>query len=253
MYPLRNPAEQVSSWTSLGIKLPKDLAQAVATYEAVRWTETEYPATFDVEAVTAENAEAQIRALAEQLTLSRGTEQGGSGLSVLGIAKQQILSGVSRQVLALARAALPEAIRQLSKPFDAAAKSYVEAVNQLPAEITAESLLNAGAEVVAAYGKAQEHAGYLGTIDAWVSSTGHLTGGVGRDMEVTLRILRPEHQGQVIELDEAHRINANQALSSLNPVWYTAAKLGVEFGINTLREADQLRRDLASRQKLVSS
>lgn len=69
---------------------------------------------------------------------------------------------------------------------------------------------------------------------------------ITKDAEVVLRILRPSTALELIELDRAASSLSNPTVYALNPTWLTAARLGVEFGINTLREAAELRTNLSA-------
>lgn len=97
-----------------------------------------------------------------------------------------------------------------------------------------------------AYADAQREAGYLNLVSSWVASSRNLPGQAG-DPGSVLSILRPRTAEQLAELDKAHRNthNTNPTLAALNPVWFTAARVGVEFSINTVAEAALVRADLA--------
>lgn len=245
-------ADGVSRWTALGIKLPKDLAKAVELFEAVRYVEVGHAPTFDIATVTPANAEDEIRKLADQLVLSTGQGENGSGLSPLGKAKQLVSEQAARQVLAQARAAVPEAIKQLSVPFEKAAVAYRDAVSVLPGEIDSDTLLTAGPDVVSAYRAAVDAAVYLSSVSSWVASTANLSGFLAREVEAILRVLRPQNALQLAKLEEAKRLKANRALSALEPVFVAAVRHDVDFGINTLAEAAELRRSLALRPQALA-
>lgn len=71
----------------------------------------------------------------------------------------------------------------------------------------------------------------------------YVLGIIPKHMEVVLRILRPESHLELTKLDAAHPItNVDRTRVELNPVFLTAAQLGVEFEIHTLREAADLRK-----------
>ncbi|MHA7662380.1 hypothetical protein [Mycolicibacterium sp. HS_4_1] len=253
MFDQKSIAENVSRWTGLEIKLPKELASAVEVFEALLWTEVSYQPVFDADDVTPANAEDKIRRFAEELALSGST----GGLSLLEDAKRRAIEAKARIVNALARVAVPEVIEQLTPTFNEHANAYIEAVKKLgpsvPIELdnphqlkfTAENLVSWGAEAVAAYGTAQQEAQYLNRISNWVANTSHLAGFVSKDMERTLRILRPTTMRELIKLDAAAN-NQDPTLAAIDPVLFTAAKLGIEFGINTLTEASSIRESLES-------
>lgn len=228
MYDPRAIAIGVSRWTGLGVELPKELAGAIETFEALLYTEVEYPLTFDEAGVTAANAESKIRELAEELTIQQ----------VIAEAKTKAVNEVARRVIRLARAAVPDVIEQLTPEFNERAEAYQAAVSKLPEELTAETLVAAGADAVTAYGQAQQEAHYLNGISSWVAGTGPL--GFGNVMYPVLRILRPTSPMELIKLEEAHQQPANPTLAPVNPVLYRAARMGVEFGINTLTECAEI-------------
>lgn len=241
-------ADNVSRWTSLGIKLPKALTKALETFEAVRWVEIERAPGLDITKVTPENAEAKIRELADELTLSMNLVPvvGGNGASVLEEAKRRYTDAAARSVLGEAGAAVPGIIEQLSPEFDRHAAAYADAVAKLPTDLTADSLVRAGGDAVIAYAEAQREAAYLNGVSNWVAETRHLPGHSGAP-EPALRILRPASVVQLTKLDEATWKQVNQTVRAIDPVLYAAVRLGVQFGINTSREASQIRSSLAIR------
>ncbi|WP_255245959.1 hypothetical protein [Mycobacterium persicum] len=234
----------------MGVKLPKELTKAIEVYEAIRWTEVGHTPVFDLAAVTPDNAEAKIREFADQLALSVPvTEHNGVSVSVMEAAKRWAVNDAATAVYRLAGSAVPSVIEQLTPEFAKHARAYVEAVAMLPDEITAETLVSAGADAVQAYAVAQSEAAYLNKVSSWVAGTRELPGHTS-DPNPTLRILRPVSAFQLIKLDEAHHEQSN-TLRAIDPVFVVAARLGVEFGINTLREAGEIRSALAIRpQKL---
>jgi hypothetical protein len=237
-------AESINSWSGLGIKLPKNLAAALEVLNAVRYTEVGHPPRFDVASVTVDNAEDVIRDLADQVVLATPHESGIARLSALQQAKAQVLQGCASRAILLARAAVPDAIKQLTPRFDAAAEQYAEAVAKLPDEITEGALVRGGTAVVEAFGLAEGAAAYLDAVSGWVISTADIAGIRDRDVEQVLRVLRPETHVQLVKLDEARLLPADPALKALNPVYAAAVRLGVQFKIHSLPEAAALRREL---------
>lgn len=232
-------ADGVSSWTGLGVKLPKDLEKAIELFEALKYTEVGFYNAFDLDKVTPANAAAKIQEFAEFRALAWSEHS----LSPLEEAKRHAVDLAARRVNAFARQAIPGVIEQLTPQFDKHVAAYTDAVSKLPEDVTAETLVAGGAAAVKAYGDAKGHAGYLGQIDSWVANTGYVVGVVPKLMEVVLRILQPVHVGQLAKLDEA-RLNQDRILLAINPVWYTAVREGVPFRIQTLRDATKLRTDL---------
>lgn len=96
-----------------------------------------------------------------------------------------------------------------------------------------------------AYMTAQTEAAWLNQVSSWVAGTRGLPGFAGLDVAVALRILRPADVLQLAKLDAAQcKYNVDPTLQSLNPVFYTAAREGIEFGINSLRECAEIRQSL---------
>jgi len=189
MFEPKELANNVSRWTGLGVKLPKELADSIAVFEALQWTEVGHAPVFDIEAVTPKNAASKLRELADQLVLS---EVPGGGLSVLQKAKMQAVDAAAQVVRSWGVHAIPEIISQLTPQFDEHVEAYVEAVGKLPEDITAEMLVSAGADAVTAFSDAQREVGYLNEIDGWSAQTAALLGIIPKHQEVVIRILQPE-------------------------------------------------------------
>lgn len=235
-------AESVSRWTDLGgVELPADLKQALATFDAVRWVEVGHAVPFDLADVTAANAEEKVVEFAHRLipALKAGAR------TPLEEAKSLMLAEAARAVVFKAGAAVPDVIEQLTPEFDEHAAAYVAAVDLLPETVDSDSLVQSGVGAMTAYASAQAEAAWLNRVSSWVAGTRDLPGFAGHDVEVGLRILRPSDALQLARLDAIQYTNVNLTLGALDKVLYTAARLGVEFGINTLREAAELRESLA--------
>lgn len=242
-------AEGVAGWTALGVKLPKALAKSLDIFEAVRRTQVDYQPVFELSKVTADNAEAMLREFATQLlpALPLVDVIGGRGQSVLSAAKARAVELAARAVLQEAGAAVEEVINQLSPTFAEHAGAYAEAVAKLPADVDDRALVNAGPEAVAAFAVAQGHAGYLSAVSTWVANTRNLPGHALQPDAVT-RILRPETAEQLAKLDAAQRKPANSTLAAIDPVLFVAAREAVVFGINSLREAADIRRAIEAHE-----
>jgi hypothetical protein len=243
-------AESISRWASLGLTLSKDLAEKIAIYEAAKYTEVSYPVRFDLDSLRVDNAEEMIRDYAEQLAFSTGQGEGGSGHSLLERAKREAVDLAARQAVGAAREFIPEAIEQLTPGFEGAAEQLVESVDRLPRDITSDSLLAGGSAVVDAYGLARSAAERIDSISLWVAQTGALSGIPAKAQEVVLRLLEPRDVGQLHQLDAAHQLNANPAVSAIGALYLVAARIGGVgiFQIHTLSEATQLRRQLTRPQ-----
>jgi hypothetical protein len=230
-------AHQVSYWTGLGVRLPEELTNAISVFEAIRYADVSYQPAFAIEEATPENVEELIYDFAERIALQ--ASQGG-GWSALEGAKRHALEEAARKVNKVALPAVPEIIEQLTPDFDKHTAAYVAAIAQLPEEISPETLLEAGPDAVTAYGVAKSEAVHLDKVSSWVASTAALAG----ITETTIRILRPSSALDLIKLDTAHRTPSDPVVAAIDPVLFTAARRGVEFAINTLHEARELRESL---------
>ncbi|MGV9945287.1 hypothetical protein [Rhodococcus aetherivorans] len=252
MYDNISTAKAVSRWSNLGVKLPKELTTAIEVFEAILWVETGHAVEFNLADITAANAEEKVVEFANRLVpaLKAGDHPGRSPLDE---AKRRMLDAAARDVLAKATAAVPVVIDRLTPEFDKHAEAYTTAVAALPDIVDSDSLVQAGAIAVTAYATAQTEAIWLNKVSSWVAETRDLPGFTGLDVDVPLRILRPADAVQLTKLDAAQYTNVDQTLGALNKVFYTAAREGIEFGINTLSECAETRRTLAITPQNISS
>lgn len=240
-------AEAVSRWASFGVKLPKDLAKAVADYELIKWTEVVRRPVFEIEGLTEKNVEARIGAYAQRLAL--GTS-GGPGLSALERAKASALEDAATQVRNYAAHYLGDAIEQLQPKLAAVADAYCSAVEKLPDDLTSENLIKAGPVAVQAFSDAQALAKSIDRFDDWAVSATRLQSG---RVDVVLRLLTPAHIGQLTRLEDAYATQASGVLAAVDPLWFTAARLGVPFEIHTGLEAQALRKVLSTAQPMFAN
>jgi|GEM_PF-2287835 hypothetical protein len=240
-------ASAVASWTSLGVKLPKQLAAAIDVYEAVKYVEVGYPVEFDLSAVTPQNAEAMVHDYAARLVPSLSVIDGRT--SALHEAKLRALGAAANQVVVLARSAAGEVAKLLIPEFNQAATEFAEAVQALPEDLTPESLVKAGAAVLAEYHRAVEAQKRIAAVDSWVASLDGIPG-LAAEHPIELRVLRPA-TGQLQALARVRDLprRERELFGQLNPVWVTAARKGIEFGPNLPREAA----DIAARTRALAT
>src|SRR5690606_30168833 len=127
----RTSAEAVTRWPSLGVKLPKNLTDAIEVYETLLWIETGHVPVFDLSKVTPKNAEAKLREFASELasTLPTVPTPGGAPQSVLDTAKRVAVDHAARAVSSAAVEAVPEIIEALTPEFEKHAAAYADAVS----------------------------------------------------------------------------------------------------------------------------
>lgn len=237
--------DSITRWTGLDIKLPKQLATAIETYDAIRYAELGHRPVFDLAGVTAANAEAKIREYADQLlpTLGLVKRVGAVDVSVLGVAKQDAVNAAAREVLTQAGAAVPEIIKQLTPRLEKAAAEFATAVELLPDDLSDTALVQAGPAVLAAYQDAVATQAVLTEIDNWVASLATMAiQGLAGPVDPVMRLLRPADASQLMRLD-----NARGSFGRLAPHYVVAAREGVEFGLNTPQEAARLRADIEAK------
>lgn len=233
--------DSIADWAGLGIKLSPELAKAVALYEAIRWTEVGHGFDIDIAKLSPGDVETAIRDFAQHIITA---ESGRALLSPLGSAKLRMtrMSGV--HIIQIARQFAPEARDQLAVEFDNHAQAYIDAVQKLPEELTSESLVAAGPEAVAAYSVAQSEVAHLRQVSRWVSDVRGIPGLGAGDVDPVLNVLRPSDIGQLHRLDAALHVNADPVLDRIDPVFATAAREGIEFGINLPSESQRIRAEL---------
>jgi hypothetical protein len=239
-------AHRLSNWTALGIKLPKALSNAFDIFEALRYAEVERPVSFDLASVTADNAEQKVREFAEKLMPTRAIDR----FSTLAEAKRQALYLAARDMVAKAGAAVPEIVKQLTPDFDRAATEFTEAVKLLPDNVTSEALVSAGPAALEAYQAARSASAAIAGVDEWLSSLEEIPGLASERLPL-LRVLRPATNGQIYRLEQARDARVDSAHERLNKVYVEAARLGIEFGINTPREAVELRNSIHAKAQVV--
>ncbi|CAA0127420.1 Uncharacterised protein [Mycolicibacterium vanbaalenii] len=170
-------AKQISRWTNLGIELPDELTAALDRFEALQYVEVGHRPTFDLESVTAENAEEKVREFAKVLAnhIPMRLEDGVSA-SVLESSKSWALNAAAIALKRTAAQSVPQIIDALEPEFEEHAEAYAEAALALPETITSDTLVKAGPDALAAYGVAKEEAAYIGGISSWISQTSDITG-----------------------------------------------------------------------------
>jgi hypothetical protein len=235
-------AASVANWPAvLKTKLPKPLQAALDRLDAIRWVEVGHRPQFDLAAVTDSNAEALIRAYAEQITLSSDLMQppgGGGGQSVLNVAKNQAYDLAASEVLREAGSAVPELLAAAKVEFDKAVNEFITAVDELPDEVTAEVLVQAGPSTVERYQTAKAAQARIAEFDAWLAALSDVPG-YGGQAEPLLRVLTPTTLQDLHELEKA---KGKPGL--LNPVLVQAVKANVAFTLNTPKQAAQIREAL---------
>ncbi|REE72182.1 hypothetical protein C8E05_1570 [Rhodococcus wratislaviensis] len=238
---------RIANWTStLDVKLPKSLDDALAAYDALRYVETGHEPVIDPTKLKAAGVAAEVERVAKELSVNAHLEE----------AQQRIAGQLESRIIREAAAAVPSVLDQLTEKFDAQAARYVAAAVKLPLDLTSESVVETrDAEVLAALGEATEAAGFLEKVDNWLESLGELPGySTNPNYEPVLRVTAPDDYKPLYALREAHqaRHTADTLLQSVGPVYFAAARNGVEFKMLTPDESTQLLQDLEDGKPLTA-
>jgi hypothetical protein len=235
----------ITNWPgSLGVKLPKALADKIEVFDAVRYVETAHAVIVDTSSVTTKNADDAVAEPASRL-LPAQSEPGKR--SALDEAKSAILNQLGVEILREASQALPDVIEQLRPGFELAVSSFTEAVQNLPEKLTSEALVAAGPSAVNEYQNARDAASIIASLDSWLAELINLPAYAGLQTSPALRVLSPANQGELAKLRAAHDSrNADPLETELGKLYLCAAREGIEFGLNTPAESAQIRQTIES-------
>ncbi|MBA8960137.1 hypothetical protein JOJ86_003428 [Rhodococcus percolatus] len=236
----------IANWTStLDVKLPKSLDDALSAYDALRYVETGHEPVIDPTKLKAAGVAAEVERVAKELSVNAHLEE----------AQRRVAGRLESRIIHEAAAAVPSVLEQLTERFDAEAARYVDAAVKLPEVLTSESVVETrDAEVLKALGDATEAAGFLEKVDGWLESLGDLPG-FGSNYEPVLRVTAPSDHASMWALKEAHhtRHTADTLLLSVGPVYFAAARNGVEFKMMTPDESKDLLQELKDSRPLSNS
>jgi len=167
-------------------------------------------------------------------------------MSALSGAKLHILDQLGLEILWEASSAVLGIIEELTPRFDRAVSAFAEAVAKLPEELTSESIVAAGASVLAEYQTAREAASVIADIDSWVASLTELPAYAGHEPAGALRVLAPSSRGELAELNAHQAHGADSLVAQLGGTFLTAARNGIKFKINDPRESAEILEDIES-------
>jgi hypothetical protein len=221
----------MSDWGSLIGEVPKAVRDVQAVFDEIPFAEPPQ-AYFDAEGCTPANAAERVEALALSLTVA------AKHAEAVNIARQTL----AVQVLQAAGKAVPEILERLRGPFDAAVEAYTTAVVLIPEGATAEQLLDASPEVRSAYASAQAAAAEIRKVELFLDSTSDLPGYATYDHHSVLRVIAATTREELAALLGAATKSA--AEQKLNPLYLTAARLGLTFRMATANEAAALKAEI---------
>lgn len=256
---LTRGADTVKGWSTLGLKIPKALDEALAVWDAVQGYQIERLVP-DLAALTPDSVGQAHKDLTATLMASgQFTQPAGPGvappnLSYAEVARQMLVQHAASTVVTVGRQSTQEILDQHKPAFDKAAKTYVKAVQALG--LNPEDLSWAG------LGKMRKSAEYEAVREAWasigeaslfVNQAGNLGAHpTSERYEEYMHLVTPRDAGEYQKLDAASREH---------PVWlsrdpehlfgpaggpvYLAALSGIPLELKPLGEA----RNLGSRFK----
>lgn len=224
-------AKRISDWSAMIGEIPKPVRDTIAVFDEIAFAEPPQP-YFDADGCTPANATERVEALAMNLAVAaRHTE-------AVNIARQTLAA----QVLQAAGKAVPEILQRLQPAFDAAVQAYTAAVESIPEGATAEQLLDASPEVQSAYATAQAAAAEIRKVELFLDSTSDLPGYATYDHHSVLRVIEATNREQLAALLGAD--TKSPAEQKLNPLYLTAARLGLTFRMATANEAAALKKEI---------
>lgn len=224
-------AKRISDWSAWIGEIPKPVRDAVAVFDEIAFAEPPQP-YFDADGCTPANAAERVEALAMNLAVATKHAE------AVNIARQTL----AVEVLQAAGRSVPEILTRLQQPFDAAVQTYTSAVEVIPEGATAELLLEASPDVQKAYATAQAAAAEIRKIELFLDSTADLPGYHSFDHHSVLRVIEATNRAELTALLGAE--TRSPAEQKLNPLYLTAARLGLTFRMATANEAAALKAEI---------
>ena len=206
-------------WKKLPVELPASLVNTLAALNAANVSHVQQPELPDE---MPENPEDLVRSLTDQLLRQEAEKKARSLLGEL--AKKRLRTEMNNSVEPI--------IDQLQKPFAKAAKTYTAAVEQLPADLTAEELVQASGNVSKAYQEAKEAAVFLTQVERFITHVlQYLRHGVPHSTPVKLVDARTQE-----DLVALQRKSGNRLISDLNETLFNAVKAGLPIVLSSIEE-----------------
>lgn len=224
-YPTQTTAvEALKNWT---LEHPEAVTKL---FECLDKVETVQAPTYDLKFIERPAKTAGVvEAIAQALAIPE---------EVYAQARNIARTNLEGQVIMAARENFEYYLAQIQPLFDEAAKQYVNAVESLPTDLTAEALVEGSPEQLKAYQDAQAAANVLGFVINWINDDYLIDqGNMGElDNLFTAVSVDSVDEFKVIQFYEEPR-NADNALKALNLVLFHAVKNGYTLRLATPNEA----------------
>lgn len=216
---LRTVSEQ---WKKLPVTLPAGLVNTLAALNAANVSNIQQPELPDE---MPENPEDVVRSLTDQLLRQEAEKKARSLLGEL--AKKRLRTEMNNAVEPI--------LDQLQKPFAKAAKAYTEAVQQLPADLSAEGLVQASGNISKAYQDAKEAAVLLTQVEWFLTHVlQYLRYGVPHSTPVKLVDAKTQE-----DLAALRQKRGNKLISDLNETLFNAVKAGLPLVLSSVEEIQE--------------
>lgn len=216
MYNLNITAANVTTWDFLGVDLPEELTKLFAARDAFRKVETELNLPELGDLTEDDDLGVVVSQLAEHLSVAAHYRT----------ARQQVSDVIDRGIVHAVGDAVTVIREQLTKTFDEAAADFRSSVERLPDPLTAETLVEAGPDALAAFQSTKAAAAELAKIDGWLASLSQLPQFAGHKPDPNVRITAPKDRTEYAAVAVKQR---EPLVQQLGEQAYNAARAGVEF------------------------
>lgn len=206
-------------WKKLPVDLPAGLVNTLAALNAANVSNIQQP---ELPNEMPENPEEVVRSLTDQLLRQEAEKKARTLLGEL--AKKRLRTEMNNAVEPI--------LDQLQKPFAKAAKTYTEAVQQLPADLSAEALVQASGNISKAYQDAKEASAFLTQVERFITHVlQYVRHGVPHSTPVKLVDARTQE-----DLAALQRKSGNKLISDLNETLFNAVKAGLPIVLSSVEE-----------------
>ena len=206
-------------WKALPVELPAGLVNTLAALNAAKVSHIQQP---ELPNEMPEDPEEVVQSLTDQLLRQEAEKNARTLLGEL--ARKRLRTEMNNAVEPI--------LDQLKKPFAKAAKTYTEAVQQLPADLTAEKLVQASSNVSKAYQDAKEAAVFLTQVERFITNVlQYLRHGVPHSTPVKLVDAKTQ-----ADLAALQRKSGNRLIADLNETLFNAVQAGLPLVLSSIEE-----------------
>lgn len=227
---LNSTAATIAGWTDLGVSIPAKLKEAAELYDAAAYVEPPFTG-IDLSTISAKTLEQTVTGLADSMAVAAQFSE----------AKTLVQNRLGQELLQTAGEAVDEIIAALKPRFERAASRFTEAVNALPEDLSATSLVRSGPACLQAYNDAIEAQQELKTVDKFLASLVYLPRFGGRRQDNAIRVLKPSDRNELQALVNAAGSHQPAKYGDLSPLFVVAVRSGIPFTMNDPQQWSELR------------